>query len=174
MKNLDYYLSLLKSSYDDVVNHLLLKYGPSSDNYFSEESYNKFMLGVNKSISKKKITRTSEGLYCHHIDENKYQKMGDPNFIKRQKIPYESQKKDKLVFCNLIEHAVLHALITQETDGKFGRQGLDVFLLPSIHEWYIEEKPPTSVWERNCYQKAFLDPSEALRFYEAILQYINY
>ena len=69
------YLELLNRDYSNAVSFLLEKYGVATDDYFKEKSYERFFEGKIKSIGKGKISRTSEGLYCHHIDENKYQKM---------------------------------------------------------------------------------------------------
>lgn len=40
--------------------------------------------------------------------------------IKVQQYPYASQQKTRLVYCNLIEHAILHALIAIESKQEFG------------------------------------------------------
>ena len=111
MSNLSYYNSLLKMSYDDAVSLLLKKYGPSKADYFSEKSYQRFLNNEIKTISKGKISRTNEGLYCHHIDENKYLRISKPEVIKMFNIPFSSQRKESLVYCDIIEHAALHALI---------------------------------------------------------------
>lgn len=65
------YLVLLSKSYEEANEVLLQKYGPAQDDYFREASYQRFMNGEIKSITKGKFSRTSEGLYCHHIDEIK-------------------------------------------------------------------------------------------------------
>jgi len=161
MNKKEEYIHLLHLNYEEAVSYLLEKYGPASDDYFRENSYKKFMNGVIKSITKGKTSRTSEGLYCHHIEENKYLKMADFNFIKNQNIPYSAQTKDRLVYCDLIEHAMLHAIIARETDHMYGKPGLDAYLMPLIEEWYILERKPFVKWQLNCYEKAYVSPSEA-------------
>lgn len=155
------YQDLLLKNYDEAVDFLLQKYGPAQDNYFKEKSYKRFMNKEIKSIGKGNISRTSEGLYCHHIDENIMLKISDPVFIREYKIPFEYQKKERLVYCDLIEHSILHVLIAKETSSEFGYLGLDFYLLPDIESWYLDKIIPDSEWRKNCYKKAFLVPQEA-------------
>jgi|SRR5690625_3823144 len=155
------YKDLLSKTYDKAVDCLLQKYGPAQDDYFREKSYQKFMNGEIKSISKGKISRTNEGLYCHHIDEIKELNIANPLFIKRKNIPFEYQKKDRLVYCDLIEHTILHVLITKETSNTFGYLGYETFLKPMIEDWYLNKSIPNPGWMKNCYNKSFLDPQDA-------------
>lgn len=161
MGNYKEYQDLLLKNYDEAVDFLLQKYGSAQDNYFKEKSYKRFMNKEIKSIGKGNISRTSEGLYCHHIDENIMLKISDPVFIREYEIPFEYQKKERLVYCDLIEHSILHVLIAKETSSEFGYLGLDFYLLPNIESWYLDKIIPDSEWRKNCYKKAFLVPQEA-------------
>lgn len=72
MSNYEEYENLLsKFNYDEAVEFLLQKYGSAQDDYFRENSYQRFLKKEIKNITKGKFSRTSEGLYCHHIDEKK-------------------------------------------------------------------------------------------------------
>ena len=155
------YKDLLSKTYDQAVEFSLQKYGPSEDDYFREKSYQRFMDREIKNITKGKCSRTGEGLYCHHIDEKKYLNISNQLFIEKYKYPFESQKKERLVYCDLIEHTILHVLISKETSFKFGWSGYDVHLKPYVEEWYIEEKIPGPEWMKNCYNKSFLEPQDA-------------
>lgn len=161
MSNYEEYKDLLSKSYDEAVEFLLQKYGPAQDDYFREKSYKRFMNKEIKSIAKGNISRTSEGLYCHHIDEKIMLKMADFSFIKIDKIPFDYQKKERLVYCDLIEHNILHVLIAKETSLEFGYPGFIAFLVPDIEIWYLNQITPVREWEKNCYKKSFLDPQEA-------------
>ena len=161
MNKTEEYLLLMDKNYDEAVSYLLKKYGAATDDYFRENSYNRFMNSEIKSITKGKTTRTSEGLYCHHIEENKYLKMTDFNYIKNQRIPFSAHTKDKLVYCNLVEHAILHMIIARETNNKYGKLGLDTYLKPMIYDWYVLKMIPNSGWQKHCYDKAFLNAKEA-------------
>ncbi|GAB2022191.1 hypothetical protein RyT2_12650 [Pseudolactococcus yaeyamensis] len=162
------YEALLSKTYDDAVNFLLEKYGPATSDYFSEKSYNRFKSGEIKSISKGKITRTSEGLYCHHIDEDKIIMISNPAFIKALDIPYDYQKKNRLVYCDLIEHGILHVLIATENKnkpvlGEVGIGGYLNFIRPELYWWLIENKVPTTLWRKNCYDKIYMDENKATK-----------
>lgn len=93
MSRYEYYEDLLSKSYEDVVEFFLQKYGLAQDDYFREKSYKKFMNNEIKSITKGKISRTSEGLYCHHIDEDKMLKISDINFVKKMKFRLTTKEK---------------------------------------------------------------------------------
>lgn len=162
------YIDLLSMNYNQAVNHLLKKYGPAKDHYFIEESYTRFLKGEVKKPTRGKYTRTSKGLYCHHIDESKWLNIADHRFIREYEIPFEYQHKERLVYCDLIEHTILHALIAKETSGHFGQPGYEFYLKPTIEEWYIEKKIPTLTWMKNCYEKAFLTPEEAVNLLKTI------
>lgn len=168
------YIDLLELDYPRAVAYLLEKYGESTEDYFKEKSYSRFLNDEIKTIGKGKVSRTSEGLYCHHIKENEYQNMAQENFIKNQNIPFEYQKKEHLVYCDLIEHAILHAIISKETNFQYGKPGLDVFLIPNIIEWYVQESKPTVQWMINCYEKSYIDKKEAIYLLETIQDYLGY
>lgn len=155
------YLELLSKTYEEAVIFLLQKYGPAQDDYFREKSYQRFLNGEIKSITKGKTTRTNEGLYCHHIDENKWLKASDKEFVRKYQIPFESQRKDRLIYCDLIEHSILHVLIAKETSLEFGNPGFMAYLRPDIEIWYLDKEVPHIEWEKNCYNKSFLIPQEA-------------
>ena len=160
------YKDLLSKTYDKAVDCLLQKYGPAQDDYFREKSYQRFMAGEIKNITKGKFSKTDEGLYCHHIDEKKYLNISDQSFVKMNKISFDYQRKDRLVYCDLIEHSILHVLIAKETSFKFGYPGYAVYLKPFIEEWYLEwyldKKVPKLKWMKNCYYKSFLTPQQAI------------
>lgn len=160
-EKIEEYKNLLSLSYEDAVESLLQKYGPVIDDYFREKSYNRFFNGEIKSITKGKFTKTSEGLYCHHVFENKYYNLTNKDFCKEQNAPYEVHKKENLVYCDLIEHFILHILITKETNGKFGWPGVRTYLLDNLVEWYVVcINIPTEKWRLFCYKKAKLSKNE--------------
>lgn len=58
----------------------------------------------------------------HHIDENKISNLSNLNTLKKYG-DYIYQQRDHLVYCNLLEHLILHALIAKETKNKLGIGG---------------------------------------------------
>lgn len=90
-------------SYNDLVKYLLDKYGHAQYDYFCNESC---------KSKNRKVPRTSEGLYCHHIYEKYVSNLCDPFWAKQS--PYEYQKANNLVYCNLLEHFLLHIKIAYD------------------------------------------------------------
>ena len=187
MSRINDYYKLLEYSYDEVVEYLLNKYGAVSDDYFRENSYKRFLKGEIKNITKGKFSRGKEGLYTHHIDEYIIIKLSDSYFLKQHRIPFKYQKKERLVYCDLIEHAILHVLIEKETDGKatildngtkliHESGGYAAFISPIIEEWYVKKRVPTRPWMIKSYNRAYLTVSEAceiLNYMDQVAGYRN-
>ncbi len=161
-KKKDEYLSLLSKTYNEAIEFLLEKYGTAEDDYYREKSYERFLNGEIKYITKGKFARSFEGLECHHISENKFLNMTDGSLIRSQNIPFEYHRKENLVFCDIVEHAILHNLIAKETSLEFGFPGYITFLRPKIEDWYVKKVTPRkSKWHIACYHKAYVTPEEA-------------
>lgn len=90
-------------SYQELIGYLLKKYGAAKYDYFVNESC--------KSKNKKAM-RTSEGLFCHHIDEDKAIMLSHDEWATKN--PFSYQKADRLVYCNFLEHFMLHIKIAEE------------------------------------------------------------
>ena len=122
----------LCDSYRSLVNHLLKKYGAASCDYFVNENCKT----VNPNIS-----RSKEGLQCHHIDEDKAIMLSSPQYAIKN--PFKYQKADRLVYCNILEHLILHVLIVREPTKKsanfgelVGVGGAVNNLIPRINDYY--------------------------------------
>nr|WP_259341204.1 hypothetical protein [Mammaliicoccus sciuri] len=155
-KKYSYYKKLLSLTYREAIQFLLEKHGEVIDNYYKEKSYNSFLDGKIKKITHGKYTKTKEGLYCHHTLENEHENISNTKFIAQYKYPFEYHKKENLVYCDLIEHLILHALITEETNGDRGFRGLVVFLIPMVKDWYIDGIEPIPIWKQLCRERAYL------------------
>lgn len=163
------YVSLTTGSYNEAVAFLLITHGEAKDDYFREKSYERFLKKEIKSIARGKYSRTSEGLYCHHIAENEYLNLANKDFILSNKYSFELQRKEKLVYCDLFEHLILHALIAKETSGEYGLPGYDANLYPMAAEWYIDRGiPPRPEWMKKCFERAFLEPDEARKLLQNV------
>ena len=90
----------LDMAYEELVSHLLKKYGAVQYDYFTNEAC------TSKS---KRISRTADGLFCHHIDEDKGYKLSDTSSAVRY--PFSYQRANRLVYCNYLEHLILHIRI---------------------------------------------------------------
>ncbi len=103
----DYYDMIMEKSYDELVQYLINKYGPAKYDYFTNEYC---------TMKNKNVSRTKEGLYCHHIDEDKAIMLSNDQFASKN--PFEYQKANRLVYCNFLEHFLLHILIAEEPKNK--------------------------------------------------------
>lgn len=103
----------LLMSYDTYVKYLLDKYGPATCDYFR----------TNTCKSKNpNISRVEEGLYCHHIDEDKAIMLSTSEVA--QLYPFEYQKANRLVYCNILEHLLLHIKIAEERKDVTSEVGI--------------------------------------------------
>ncbi len=124
----EYYDKLMAMSYNELVAFLLDKYGPVKGDYFATEK----CASVTHFIK-----RSGEGLFIHHIDEDKVENLSNPNVARIS--PPEYQKAGHLVYCNYLEHLLLHILIVENADNenpRFGCNGVFTFLIPSINDVY--------------------------------------
>lgn len=169
MGKLEEYLKLFKSDYDSAVETLLHKYGKVPDSYFHEDSFNSYKLGLNKTIKKGNISKTSHGLYVHHVLEDRYIKLSTPETNRFFDIPFYAHLPENLVYCDIVEHAILHVLITRKVTEKpledkrirAGSGGYLNYLSVTIYSWYFEENKPSRKWEQNCFEKAYLTKEES-------------
>lgn len=175
------YIALLSTNYDDLCVHLLDKYGMATDDYFSKKSYERFKNGEIKSPAKKKITRTNEGLYIHHIDEDKQILIANPNAIIKFDIPFTYQEKSRLVYCDLIEHAILHVLIAVKDveegtrgDGfqAHGIGGYINFIRPQLVQWLIKGVEPKLAWQQNCRKTIMMPVNDAEKLISQIDEFL--
>ena len=105
----------LQMPYDELQQYLRNKYGGALYDYFVTPEC---------KTKNKKVGRGMEGLYCHHMDEDKGGNLGNPLQARLQ--PFEWQKKERLVYCNVIEHLILHMKIAVLRQKDFLREPNDV------------------------------------------------
>lgn len=161
-KKLKDYLALAALSYDDAVQTLLHKYGPVRDNYFGALSYQHFLDGKNTNINLGNHSRGADGLYTHHIQELNFPNIGNQKAIRKHSYPFKYQEKSQLVYADLVEHLILHALIVAETtiQDKLGFGGY-IVILSSVRNWYIRDAPPKQKWLTPAYKLSYLNQDEA-------------
>jgi len=122
----------LADTYRSLVNSLLKKYGPAPCSYFTDKDCKKV---------DPRISRSSEGLQCHHIDEDKAIMLSDPEYAIKN--PFKYQEANRLVYCNILEHLILHLKIIDEPRKKSANPGEAVgiggainYLIPMINDYY--------------------------------------
>lgn len=162
MDRITEYHELLDMTYEKAINYLLEKYGEVYDDYFREQSYKRFLNNEIKSITKGNHSRTDDGLIVHHIDEDKVLNLTNQWFIEEYEYSFDHQRKEKLVYCDVVEHTILHAIIANETNFKYGLPGYETYLKIDIIEWYLEKNIPNLKWKKNCYEKSFLTRQQAV------------
>lgn len=145
--NLKEYENVKHFTYLEYCNYLQTKYGIGLCDYMRPTW-----------TCNPKAKRTKDGLYVHHKYEDHAIMLGNPEYAK--KYPYEWQKKENLVYCNLLEHLLLHQLICEypavnksdsEQAGKLGLGGIVEFIVPELNDVYsgwVSKKP----WQQNCHK----------------------
>ena len=162
MDGLSYYESLLKLDYNNLVQFLLQQYGKAKHNYFKD---------TNCTTKNPQVTRTSEGLYCHHIDEDKAIMLSNDKFAAAN--PFEYQKANRLVYCNLLEHLLLHVKIAENPNAQAnenelpGIGGAINFICKDLNDIYAG-KEFTDDWRKTVAEKV----KDNFDDYIAILRYL--
>lgn len=124
----------IKMTYQELVAYCINKYGRVSGTYFCTPE----MKSENS-----KIKRGGEGLYVHHIMEDRAIMLGNSLFAKEQ--PWEYQMPHNLVYCNIFEHLLLHICIINEYDENKledhrvlpGVGGAYNYIWPQIRQNYL-------------------------------------
>lgn len=124
--NLKEYEQIKNLNYDEYCQYLQNKYGLSDGNYF-------------KTGNK----RSDEGIFLHHIAENKVASLSNPEVaisVDPMKILYQEPKD--LCFCDYLEHMLLHILIGKETAAttNLGLHGDNLYIIPALRSFFEEEE----------------------------------
>ena len=153
----------LGMGYAELVEYLLKKYGAAKGDYFVSESC---------KTKNRNVPRTSEGLECHHIDEDKAIMLSDSRWAVKN--PFSYQKADRLVYCNVLEHLILHVKIVEGPRNMEanpmeipGLGGIMNYLCPQINDYYngYEYKRPYEVKKFELISDNYDDYIEVLRHF---------
>ena len=159
--------------YDRLVKYLLKKYGPAQYDYFLNETCRS---------KNHKVTRTGEGLLCHHIDEDKGISLSSTSFA--QCFPFEYQKANRLVYCNYLEHLALHiqiwamrGLYTEQIERETTKKDLYVapgvvYVCRDINELY-QKGEANEGWRRRCYDEIKDNYDDYIFILQSIFKLIN-
>ena len=122
----------MQMTYAELISYLKQKYGVAPFDYFRNPSF---------KSKNPKVSRGSEGLACHHIDEDKAIMISSPK--QAPKYPFEWQKADRLVYCNYMEHLILHIKIAEEPRHPDamphqlpGIGGAVNFIIPEMNDYF--------------------------------------
>ena len=146
--NLEEYNRVKDLTYVEYCNYLQNKYGVGRDNYFSKSW-----------VKSKKVTRTKEGLVVHHKYENKAIMLSHVDYAKQH--PYKWQCAENLVYCDYLEHLLLHILICEyylpkSRTVQVGIGGVVNFLVPELNDMYSGWQPKQA-WQLACRNKIIND-----------------
>lgn len=143
---------LLEMNYEQIVSYLLGKYGAVNGDYFLTE---------NCKSKNKKISRSKEGFFIHHIDEDKAILLSNDSHALQN--PFRYQKADRLVYCDIFEHLILHVKIAEEQENVYanpelvGIGGAVNFICRQINDCYsdYEFKQPMMILIRDMIKDRF-------------------
>ena len=160
--NLKEYLSVKHYTYLEYCDYLQNKYGIGLSDYMTK-SYN----------PKPKCKRTKEGLLAHHKREDQMIMLSTKAYA--EKCPFEWQLKENIIYCDYLEHLLLHVLICKYPsnekidmfDVRIG--GVINFIVPELNDLYSGWITNQS-WRKVCHSVVIPDKN----VYLAILkQFIN-
>lgn len=140
---LEEFNNVYNMSYDQYCDYLTQKYGSGLSDYFTK-SWN----------PNPKCKRTKEGLFAHHVDEDKMIMLSEKKIA--QMCPFEWQLKDRIVYCDYLEHLFLHSLICKFPNVNkipnvdVGIGGVVNFLVPELNDMY-SGFPVSQPWKQNCF-----------------------
>lgn len=100
-------------TYIEFVEYLNLKYGEVKGPYFHKTKNDTLIIN-------EKIKRSEEGLFIHHVKEDRVAHLSTLETASVR--PYSYQEARNLVYCDYLEHLYLHTLILESPKG-FGEDG---------------------------------------------------
>lgn len=164
--NIEEYNKVSSMDYEAYCDYLQNKYGKPDKPYYTK--------GFSKNRS---IVRSKEGLVIHHKKENVAIMLANVNYAKNN--PYEYQMPDNLVYCDYLEHLLLHVLICEDIiigktqnineNEKPGVGGVINFLMPELNDMYSGYES-SQEWKKNCYLRVINDRKTYLKIVERFIQ----
>ena len=152
-------------SYEDYCGYLQAKYGIGRADYMTR-SFNK----------NQKVSRTAEGLIAHHKAEDKMILLSTKAVA--EKCPFEWQQKENIVYCDYLEHLLLHVLICKFPSQDripfvdVGIGGVINFIVPELNDLYsgwVSNQP----WRLNCHSRVIEDKEVYLEILRLFIIYLQ-
>ena len=159
--NMDEFLTVKDFGYSEYCDYLQDKYGIGLSDYMYKSFY-----------KKAQCRRTKEGLISHHKMEYYVPCLSDRDVAKM--CPFEWQMKENIVYCDFLEHLLLHVLICKfpsSIDTGFGRtgvQGATAFIIPELNDLYsgwITEQD----WRKSVHDRVKDDKDVYLKIIEMLI-----
>lgn len=136
-------------NYLEYCDYLQTKYGIGRTDYMSPTF-----------VKNPKCSRTAEGLFAHHKMEDRMIMLSTKQFA--ELCPHEWQQKQNIVYCDYLEHLLLHILICEypspETPEGIqpGIGGVVNFIVPELNDIYSGWQTKQA-WLQNCIDKVIDD-----------------
>ena len=136
------YEQIKNLTYREYCDYLQIKYGIGRSDYMTK-SWNK----------NPKCTRTTEGLFAHHKYEDHAISLADKNFARFE--PFEWQEAINIVYCDYLEHLLLHILICEyparhrNPKEAVGIGGVINHIAPLLNDYYSGWRSNLA-WQTNC------------------------
>ena len=152
-------------TYVQYCDYLQEKYGIGRADYMTR-AFNK----------NQKVSRTSEGLIAHHKAEDKMILLSTKAIA--EKCPYEWQQKENIVYCDYLEHLLLHVLICKYPSqdkvplADVGIGGVINFIVPELNDLYAGWVSNQS-WRLNCHNKVIEDKEVYLKILKMFIAYLK-
>lgn len=143
--NLTEYEKIKNSNYLEYCDYLQNKYGIGLSDYMTK-SWN----------ANAKCKRTVDGLLVHHKYEDHAIMLSNKNFA--MKNPFEWQMAKNLVYCDYLEHLLLHILICENPSIEknlfeaVGIGGVVNYIVPELNYFYCGWETK-QIWRINCHNK---------------------
>ncbi len=158
--NMSEYLIVKDFTYLEYCDYLQRKYGIGLDDYMTK-SYN----------PKAKCKRTKEGLLAHHKKEDTEPLLSTKKFAMMW--PFEWQSKENIVYCDYLEHLLLHVLICKfpadKNNNFVGLGGIVDYIVPELNDLYSGWETDQA-WRKNCHDKVKADKNV---YMEILKQFIE-
>ena len=143
--NIQEYEKIKTLTYLEYCDYLQFKYGIGLSDYMTN-TWNK----------KPKCSRTKEGLLAHHKYEDHAIMLSNPDFARNN--PFEWQLAKNIVYCDYLEHLLLHILICENPAKdknnleSVGIGGIINFIVPELNDLYSGFITKQS-WRIPCHKK---------------------
>lgn len=153
--NISEYESVKDFEYPQYCDYLQNKYGIGLSDY------------MRKSWTKNpKCSRTKEGLLAHHKFEDHTIQLSHPNHAKQH--PFEWQAAKNIVYCDCLEHLLLHILIYEKEKG-LGIGGILTYMVPELNDvysgWCSKQQ-----WQQNCHDLIIHDKDVYLTLLQRFIE----
>lgn len=147
--NMSEYQQVKGFTYLEYCDYLQAKYGIGRADYMTK-SYN----------PNPKCKRTKDGLVAHHKKEDTMVMLATKEVA--QLCPFEWQSKENIVYCDYLEHLLLHVLICKYPANNkpdfvcAGIGGVVNFITPELNDLY-SGWTTNQAWRKNCHNRVLED-----------------